>query len=489
GLGSNVFRNEGTFSKAGTSWAGISAAFTNAGRVEVSGGYTDFNGIFTGEVGSEFDVASAAAASFQYGEVRGTVVTTGAGMVRLTGTTTNQGSLTVNGASNWAGTLTGSGTTYVGSAGTMSINDQFSTANLSGHTLVNNGVVNIGATAPNQFYTSRLDLGNGATLVNQGQFNIGGTSSAEIRAFGTGSNVFVNEGTFSKVGTSAAFVSAAFTNAGTVEVNGGILTFAGSFISESGSVVRVAEDRVAVVDGIVSGVISDPGAGGNLPQLTKDGAGSLTLTNANTYEGGTLVEEGSLFANNGTNGSATGAGTVTVTGTGTLLGGTGTITGPVHVGLNSRITGGTAGDAIANPITAENVGHLTVGALTLSESSIFHVDIFSGSSFDGIAASTISMQGAFLTLNIASDATFTDGGSMILLTSLGRTGVFSGITQGMTVVTVNGFDLKADYTAGGFALNTVTAVPEPSTWMGAGMLLGLASWCLRKRKSSRFANA
>ncbi|HEX8372386.1 MAG TPA: hypothetical protein VF585_06380, partial [Chthoniobacterales bacterium] len=294
-MGTGVLVNEGIFRKAGAGWVGVSAAFTNAGRVEVSGGNTDFSGIFTGETGSEFDVASGAVATFQYGEVRGTVVTTGAGVVRIAGTTTNQGSLTFNGASNWAGTLTGSGTTYVGSAGTMSISDQFSTANLSGHTLVNDGVVNIGATGPNQFYTSRLDLGNGATLVNKGQFNLVGSSSSQISASGLGSNVFRNEGTFSKAGTSWAGISAAFTNAGRVEVSGGYTDFNGIYTGEVGSEFDVASGAVASFQyGEVRGTVVTTGAGVVRIAGTTTNQGSLTFNGAGNWAG-TLTGSGTTY--------------------------------------------------------------------------------------------------------------------------------------------------------------------------------------------------
>lgn len=56
--------------------------------------------------------------------------------------------------------------------------------------------------------------------------------------------------------------------------------------------------------------------------LTKTGAGVLTLTGANTYNGGTFVSAGTLLAKNAS-GSATGTGAVTVQGG--VLGGTGII--------------------------------------------------------------------------------------------------------------------------------------------------------------------
>jgi autotransporter-associated beta strand protein len=73
--------------------------------------------------------------------------------------------------------------------------------------------------------------------------------------------------------------------------------------------------------------------------LTKTGAGTMRLTSANTYAGGTTVSAGRLLVNNST-GSGTGTGGVTVNG-GTL-GGTGTIAGPVTINSGGTLSPGTS---------------------------------------------------------------------------------------------------------------------------------------------------
>jgi fibronectin-binding autotransporter adhesin len=81
---------------------------------------------------------------------------------------------------------------------------------------------------------------------------------------------------------------------------------------------------------IFSGLISDAnGPGGS---IVKTGRGTLTLTRANAYIGGTILQTGSLVVTN-TSGSATGTGAVSVT-SGTL-GGSGIIAGAVTVGTGS----------------------------------------------------------------------------------------------------------------------------------------------------------
>lgn len=74
--------------------------------------------------------------------------------------------------------------------------------------------------------------------------------------------------------------------------------------------------------------------------LTKSGAGTLRLTSANTYSGGTIVSSGRLLVNN-PSGSGTGSGGVAVSSGGTL-GGTGTIAGAVTVNSGGTMAPGTS---------------------------------------------------------------------------------------------------------------------------------------------------
>ena len=69
----------------------------------------------------------------------------------------------------------------------------------------------------------------------------------------------------------------------------------------------------------ITGTITGPG------NVTKSGSGTVALTGANTFTGGTRISAGTLLANN-TTGSATGKGTVTVDNGGTL-GGSGQVIG------------------------------------------------------------------------------------------------------------------------------------------------------------------
>ena len=103
----------------------------------------------------------------------------------------------------------------------------------------------------------------------------------------------------------------------------------------------------------------DDGAGSFA--LNKIGAGIVSLTGANTYDGGTTVSAGTLLANNAS-GSATGSGLVSVAEPG-ILGGTGSILGNVSLAadgadidtIGATLVIGTATDPLAIG------GNLTLG--------------------------------------------------------------------------------------------------------------------------------
>jgi autotransporter-associated beta strand protein len=116
--------------------------------------------------------------------------------------------------------------------------------------------------------------------------------------------------------------------------------------------------------------------------LTKVGAGTMRLTAANTYSGGTTVSVGTLLVNN-TAGSGTGSGNVTVNGG--VLGGTGRITGAVTI--LGTIAPGTS------------IGALTINnSLNLLGATVMELDAATGAS-DLIRGLTSVTYGGTLSLS------------------------------------------------------------------------------------------
>jgi fibronectin-binding autotransporter adhesin len=221
---------------------------------------------------------------------------------------------------------------------------------------------------------------------------------------------------------------------------------------------------------LISGAIS--GVGGS---LIKDGSGTLTLTGTNIYTGDTAVNAGTLLVNN-TSGSGTGSGAVTVNNAGSTLGGTGIISGPVIVAAGANIAPGNGGN---------NTAILQTGALTLSPTANFRVDIngtTAGSGYDRIQVNT----GGVLILNsnlvVTVGTTVSVGQTFTILNKVAAgaiVGTFAGIPQGGTVVGSNGTVFSVSYIGGDgndIVLTAIQApVPEPSTWIGGALAVaGLA---------------
>lgn len=195
-------------------------------------------------------------------------------------------------------------------------------------------------------------------LANAGQLNIGGVvnlvgdltvagnfnTTINNRIQGAGELIKSGTGLLTLSGTSAnTFTGGVTINSGAVTVaknnalgtgpltlNGGVLNLGayslnvssvsllgGTINSSSGGLTSSADYQLQ------SGTVTTRlgGAGG----LIKTTSGTVTLTAANTYTGGTQIRAGRLMVNN-TTGSGTGSGPVLI-GSGGLLTGTGTVTG------------------------------------------------------------------------------------------------------------------------------------------------------------------
>ncbi len=207
-------------------------------------------------------------------------------------------------------------------------------------------------------------------------------------------------------------------------------------------------------NGVINGVISD---GAGVTGVGKSGAGTWTLTAANTYSGTTTVNNGTLLAGNA---MALGTGSATINSGGNL---------------NVRDTS----------TTTPAVGALTLGNnanLTLNSGGALTMTLTSTGTSDNIAFSgtgTLTLSGALM-LNTTDSINYGDTYQL-----------FSGaasITENNTF-TITGYD-TADYTASldnttGILSFTATAVPEPATYLGGLLMVGAVGWGLRGRFGRR----
>jgi autotransporter-associated beta strand protein len=208
---------------------------------------------------------------------------------------------------------------------------------------------------------------------------------------------------------------------------------------------------------VFSGVIQDGGAnGGTGGSLTKTGSGTLTLSNANFYTGGTIVSKGSLIMKN-TTGSATGPGAVHVNG-GTL-GGTGIIGGAVTIG------NGTSSGAILQAGSGTTAGTLKINHMLTFNSLSAYKCVLNRKATP--VAGKVSAQGVTIHTNVpftfveTGTATLTAGTVFTIINNTSGnpiSGRFSNLANGASF-TSGGTTYKANYFGGTGNDLTLTVVP------------------------------
>jgi autotransporter-associated beta strand protein len=188
------------------------------------------------------------------------------------------------------------------------------------------------------FFGSEATAGNGIFNIN------GGTTPGGLGAFvqfsgGTAGNatLITHSGTNGGGGGYITFLATDESEARFELLGGSLLaSFSGNATLGVGSIegtglIQLEGNMLITGANNLNTLFSGTINGGS---LTKVGNGTLTLSGANTYGGGTTIEGGNLVVNNRT-GSATGGGPVQVNAGG--LGGRGTIAGAVVVGEGSGL--------------------------------------------------------------------------------------------------------------------------------------------------------
>jgi autotransporter-associated beta strand protein len=295
-----------TFSNTQTSSLGDNRTFT------ISNSVTRFDGIFTGS---------------GFGITKG-----GTGLMILAGNNTYSGATTIN-----AGTLQISSTGLLGGgiySGNISNSGTFLFASNSNQTIA--GIIS-GAGAITKNGTSTLTLsGNnsysGGTTISAGTLQItstgllgGGSYSGNIANSGfliAGSNsnqilsgIISGTGALTKNGSGTLTLSGSNTYSGGTTISAGTLQITSTGLLGGGSYSGNIVNSGALIAGsnsnqILSGIISGAGA------LTKNGSGTLALSESNSYSGGTTLNTGTLVIGNA---AAAGSGTISQSSGSSLL--------------------------------------------------------------------------------------------------------------------------------------------------------------------------
>lgn len=202
-----------------------------------------------------------------------------------------------------------------------------------------------------------------------------------------------------------------------------------------------------------SGVISDSGQGG---ALIKIGAGKLILSNANSYAGGTIVNNGKLVVSN-TSGSATGTGAVQVNAG--MLRGHGIIAGSVTIGKGSgRGAVLSAGNRLQSSATLTIQSTLTFNA---DASYDFSLRSHAGTEDEVVAMGVTINSGAQFSFVGLGDSTLTPDTVFTVINNTAATpiaGTFSNLDDASTFSS-NGNTYRVNYEGGDGNDLTLTVVP------------------------------
>ena len=292
--------------------------------------------------------------------------------------------------------------------------------------------------------------------------NAGGSFAynGSIGAFRTGGDSVG----LTKLGTGTLILTAASTYTGPTTISAGSLQLGNGgstgSLSTSSTITNNGNLTINRVDNVYQGISGNGSAIiSNSPitgtgSLTKDGTGTLALSAANTYSGGTTVTAGSLVVN-GTNGSI-GSGTLTINSGATFSQGDGVT------------LGGTAGVAVAGDIvnngTLENRSALSqTYAGTISGSGTLNRREFTpnGSALILTGANTYSggttiNAGKLLANNTTGSATGTGQVTVNSGGTFGGTGAVSG-----SVVVNSGGTLAPGASVGALATGALTFAADP----------------------------
>ncbi len=205
-----------------------------------------------------------------------------------------------------------------------------------------------------------------------------------------------------------------------------------------------------------AGIIEDGGVwGGTGGSLTKTGAATLTLTGANTYTGGTTIEDGKLLVNNRA-GSGTGTGPVQVNAG--RLGGSGNIAGAVVVGKGS----GPGALLTVGPRKGKESTLTIQSELTFNSDGSYECGLDTKRvTADKVAAAGVTINGAGFALRDQREFALAPGTVLTVIENTSASsidGTFSNLPDG-AILSVGSNTYQANYAGGDGNDLTLTVVP------------------------------
>ena len=463
-----------TFSHSAS--AGTATAFMVMGGEDFAfgtGGTLIFRDTATAENGT-FEVFGARADAFRGGTINfwdsssagnATFTIHPGGNLDFTGTSTLANGTITNrrGQLYFLDDASGGDGTIINSAPFLNGGVFFNSTSTDNVTIINNGATSTSTSG----YCSISQSADTGTFINNGGAGSGaaGGITAFIggRANGANSTLIANGGTGGGSGGQITFSESSDGGMARVEVSGnGTLDISGHNLTgitigslEGDGLVSLGANPLTIgssdLSTTFSGVIQDTGS------VTKIGTGNLTLTNANTYTGGTVISGGILLANNpGGSGSGTGDGPVRVRAG--SFGGSGRVTGPVNIG-----TGSGPGSFLIPGARGLTPGKLTIKKkLTLAADATYKVTMDSRiPDADAVIAKGIVVRNAQILFNDLGNSTLPPGAVFTVMSNSAATaisGTFSNLPDGGTI-TIGSNTFQADYKGGDGNDLTLTVLP------------------------------
>ena len=264
---------------------------------------------------------------------------------------------------------------------------------------------------------------------------------------------------------------------GTLDLNGfdeaiGNLSGAGSVLLNGGRLTVGGNTASADFSGAISGT------GG----LIKLGAGTQTLSGANTYAGGTAVQAGTLLVNN-TSGSGTGVGTVSVL-SGARLGGSGIIGGATTVRTGGTLAPGNSPGLLS---FASGLTTLADAALEFEIGGTTPISEYDRIDVTGLAQLAAGTDIRIVPFDLGGGLyTFAGGGEFDLLIADDIRATIAGLNF---FLPAHGSDLSFVFSIAPLGtrdvlhLSVVQQVPEPETYAMLAAGLALLAFSARRRKT------
>jgi len=446
-----------TFNGAGIAINGGSAAITNnsPGTLNFDNASTAGSATITNNNSLQFNDTSTAGSAF---------ITNG-GLTAFNNTSTAGSATILNGGllqflvTSTAGTATILNVNNLlflanSTAGSATINNNGGTTEFTALTTAGSATINNMGTSASVVFTNNSTAGNAAINNSAGSITFNGLSTAGNATITNA--LFVPQGSITFSDASTAGNAAITNNSGGVvdfsasigpnfdnRLSAGSIAGAGTFFLGANQLTVGGNDLSTVV----SGVISDGGAGGGIGgSLVKVGTGTLTLTGINTYTGATTVDAGTLQVNGSIAPSVL-----------TSVNNGGTMSGIGTAGATQINSGGTFAPGNGTPGT-----FLVSGSLAFQAGAIYMVQV------NPVTSSLASVTGSATLGGATVNAVFANGSFVARRYTILTAGSVSG-TFNPAVVNTNlpsGFKTSLSYDATDAFLNLALSFVPPA---GSGL--------------------